>query len=416
MREHADGAPILAPGEDLLRGAISAIRRLDHSYLAVQGPPGTGKTFTTSHAILALLKAGKRIAVSSNSHKAINNLLTAVEARARETGFTFNGAKRATQGSPDSVHAGDLIKSVFNKDHVLAEHQLVGGTAFHFALPRELGAYDYLFVDEAGQVSLGNLVAMAGCARNIVLVGDQMQLPQPVQGVHPGESGLSCLDYLMRDHATVPPDRGILLNVSWRMHPDVCEFISQTIYEGRLLPHPQTSERHLVLTPSAHPILKSAGIAVLEIGHEGCTQSSLEEANAIRDLVRSLLNQSFRDEGGVVRKLALADILIVAPFNAQVNLLRKQLPDGARVGTVDKFQGQEAPVSLISMATSHGAAAPRGTEFLFNTNRLNVAVSRAQCLAVIVRGKSLLELSPGSVADLNRLDAFARADAVCGIA
>ena len=416
LREHTDGAPILAEGEDLLTGAVSAIGRLDHSYLVVQGPPGTGKTFTTSHAILALVRAGKRIAVSSNSHKAINNLLTAVEARASEAGFTFQGAKRASKGNPDSIHIGDFIKPAFAKEHVLDEHQLVGGTAFHFALPEELGAYDYLFVDEAGQVSLGNLVAMGGCARNIVLVGDQMQLPQPVQGVHPGESGLSCLDYLMRAHATVPPDRGILLNVSWRMHPDVCEFISETIYEGRLLPHPQTSQRQLMLAAGHHPVLKAPGIAVLEIDHAGCTQSSPQEAAAIGDLMRSLLDQSFRSETGVVRKLTLDDILVVAPFNAQVNLLRKQLPEGARVGTVDKFQGQEAPVSLISMATSHGADAPRGTEFLFNTNRLNVAVSRAQCLAVIVRGKNLLELSPGSVADLNRLDAFARADAVCGIA
>ncbi len=415
LTAHTAGAPILAPGDDLLGGAIDAIGRLDQSYLVVQGPPGTGKTFTTSHAILALLKAGKRVAVSSNAHKAINNLLAAVEARAQEGGFSFTGAKRATPGSADSVHLGDQIKSVFKKEHVLLEHQLVGGTAFHFAQPEELDAYDYLFVDEAGQVSLGNLVAMAGCARNIVLVGDQMQLPQPVQGVHPGDSGLSCLDYLMGEHATAPPDRGILLNVSWRMHPDVCDFISRTIYEGRLTSHPQTVQRHLVLSPDAHPILKPAGLAVLEIDHAGCTQASLEEAKAIDDLVRSLLGQSLHDKDGEVRRLTLDDILIVAPFNAQVNLLRKQLPDGARIGTVDKFQGQEAPVSLVSMATSHGADAPRGTEFLFNTQRLNVAVSRAQCLAVIVRGKDLLELSPGSVEDLNRLDAFARADAICGI-
>jgi uncharacterized protein len=415
LKKRAAGAPILAPGEDLLAGAVNAISRLDESYLVVQGPPGTGKTYTTSHAILALLKAGKRIAVSSNSHKAINNLLAAVEARAREAGFKFKGAKRASAASADSVHSGDFVKPVLAREDIRRDHQLVGGTAFHFALPEELGAYDYLFVDEAGQVSLGNLTAMGGCARNIVLVGDQMQLPQPVQGVHPGESGLSCLDFLMGEHATVPPELGVLLNVSWRMHPEVCEFISETIYEGRLAPHAQTARRRLSLTSDALAILKPAGIAVLEIDHEGRTQSSVEEAEAIRDLVRSLLRQSFQNQDEAARRLTLDDILIVAPFNAQVNLLRKVLPEGARVGTVDKFQGQEAPVSLISMTTSHGADAPRGTEFLFNTNRLNVAVSRAQCLAIIVRGKNLLELAPSSIADLNRLDAFARADVAGGL-
>ena len=273
-------------------------------------------------------------------------------------------------------------------------------------------AVDYLFVDEAGQVPLGNLVAMGGCARNIVLVGDQMQLPHPVQGVHPGESGLSCLDYLMGEHATVPPDRGILLDVSWRMHPKVCEFISETIYDGRLTSHPETAERRLVLSSDAHKALKPAGIAVLEIDHDGCMQSSLEEAAAIADLVESLTHQSFRNTDGEETPLELKDILIVAPFNAQVNVLRRRLPAGARIGTVDKFQGQEAPVVIISMATSHGADAPRGTGFLFSTNRLNVAVSRAQCLAIMVRGTKLLELAPRSVADLVRLDGFARAEAL----
>lgn len=405
------GENIVRSGPALLADAIDAVGRLDNSYLVIQGPPGTGKTYTTSHAILALLKAGKRIAVSSNSHKAINNLLAAVEERAAEANFSFVGAKRATKGNAETVFEGRFIKPAYGKDDVIPA-LLVGATAFHFAQPQELAAYDYLFVDEAGQVSLGNLVAMAGCARNIVLVGDQMQLPQPVQGVHPGDSGLSCLDYLMQNHATVPPDRGILLDVSWRMHPAVCEFISETIYEGRLTSHPETAERRLVLNEFSEPILRPAGISVLEVAHKGCTQSSFEEANAVARVVRSLLGQAVRDKTGAVRPFTLKDVLVVAPFNAQVNLLRKHLPAGARVGTVDKFQGQEASVAIVSMATSNGANAPRGTDFLFNINRLNVAVSRAQCLAIIVRGTDLLEMSPGSIEDLERLEGFARADAV----
>ena len=410
LRGRAAGDAILGEGADLVEGAVEAIGALQDSYLVVQGPPGTGKTYTTSHAILSLLQEGKRVAVSSNSHRAINNLLAEVEKRATKDGVSFAGAKRASKSQRESAHDGPFVTSVFDSGDVQAHHQLVGATAYHLALPDELGAYDYLFVDEAGQVSLGNLVAMAGCAKNIVLIGDQMQLPQPVQGVHPGQSGLSCLDYLMEDHATVPPDRGILLDVSWRMHPEVCRFISDAFYDGRLHAHPTAAERCLVLRDDAHPILRPVGLRVLEVDHTGCTQSSLEEARAIAALIRSLLEQSACEETGTVRPMTLNDILVVAPFNAQVNLLHKHLPAGSNIGTVDKFQGQEAMVSIVSMTTSDGAQAPRGTEFLFSANRLNVAVSRAQCLTVLVRSARLLDLSPGSVGDLERMDGFAHAD------
>jgi uncharacterized protein len=406
----AKGQPILTDGQDLVSGTVDAVARLDNSYLVIQGPPGTGKTYTTSHAILALLKAGKRVAVSSNSHKAINNLLSAIQARASEVVFVFEGAKKASSTNSDSGFDSDNIESVFYSDDITPDYHLVGGTAYHFATEGESCAYDYLFVDEAGQVALGHLVAMASCTRNIVLIGDQMQLPQPVQGVHPGYSGFSCLDYLMEGHATVPPDRGILLNVSWRMHPDVCRFISDAFYDSRLVPEQHNVERYLVLDKTAHPILKPSGLAVADIEHTGCTQSSIEEAKFISDLIQSLLTQSFRDKKGVVHPISLADILVVAPFNLQVNLLRRHLPEGARVGTVDKFQGQEAPVTIVSMTTSNGADAPRGTDFLFNANRLNVALSRAQCLAILVRGRDLLEVSPGTIDDIFRLDNFARAE------
>ena len=412
IRGLAPGAPIIAPEAPLVEAATAAIQQLEASHLAMQGPPGTGKTYTTSHAILALLLDGKRVAVSSNSHKAINNVLAAIEERAREAGVSFVGAKRATKGNAETVYAGEFISPAYSKDEVTGDFQLVGATAFHLSLPEELGQYDYLFVDEAGQVALGNLVAMSGCARNIVLVGDQMQLPQPVQGTHPGESGLSCLDYLMQEEATVAPDRGVLLDVSWRMHPSVCEFISDAFYDGRLRSHPDAAGRRLVLKSGAHSALRSAGFSVVEVDHQGCTQSSQEEAQAVADLIASLLEQSLIDQDGAVRDVTLDDILVVAPFNAQVNVLRRALPSGARVGTVDKFQGQEAMVAIVSMATSNGANAPRGTEFLFNANRLNVALSRAKCLAILVRGSDLLELSPGTVEDLRRLDGFARADVV----
>ncbi|WP_374469926.1 TM0106 family RecB-like putative nuclease [Phenylobacterium sp.] len=397
------GRPILREGEDLVPGVVRAVRALQNSHLFIQGPPGTGKTYTSSHAILQLLKGGARVAVASNSHKAINNLLEAVEKRAEEDGFALVGVKKATRGDPETEIDGKFIANVYSSSDA-AGYPLVGGTAFHFCKSER--EFDYLFVDEAGQVCLANLVAMAGCARNIVLIGDQMQLPQPVQGVHPGETGLSCLDYLLQGRATVPPELGVLLNISWRMHPGVCSLISEAVYEGRLSSH-ATAEARAVLVEG----FPGAGVVHMPIAHEGCRQASRQEAEAIADLVQRLLSGRFRDEYGEERAMELADVLVVAPYNLQVNLLKEHLPQGIRVGTVDKFQGQEAPVVVVSMATSRGSDAPRGTEFLFNKNRLNVAISRAMCLAFVVASDRLLEGAGGTVADLARLDLIARIEA-----
>jgi len=403
------GAPIVDPSGDLLDGTIEAVRRLDRSSLIIQGPPGTGKTYTTARAIVALLRDGKRVGVSSNSHKAIINVLEAIQAHADETGFDFRGVKKGTRGDDETAYVSRCVQTVFSSKDVTDDFQLVGGTAYHFAGDEPL-AFDYLFVDEAGQVALGNLIAMAPSASNLVLVGDQMQLPQPVQGVHPGESGLSCLDYAMQDHATVATDRGVLLNVSRRMHPEVCGFISDAFYEGRLLAHPSTAQRSLHIGSHCSVGLRPNGISVVEVVHSGCTQSSTEEARTVRELYDDLVRSKFA-EGGKERRLQIDDILVVSPYNMQVSLLKRALPPGARVGTVDKFQGQEAPVVIVSMATSLGGEAPRGTEFLFNRNRLNVAISRAQCLAILVRSDRLLETPSLAKDDLPRLDVLARADA-----
>lgn len=411
LKDRTLGGQILTPGGNLLEGSIDAMAQLDSSYLIVQGPPGTGKTYTVAHAIVSLLKAGKRIAVASNSHKAIKNLLEEVERRATEASFSFVGGKKANKGNHDQAFDGRYITTFLDAGKEPRGANLLAGTAYYLSRPDQLDAFDYLFVDEAGQVSLGNLMAMGGCARNIVLIGDQMQLAQPVQGVHPGQSGQSCFEYLVQGEPTVPPERGILLDVSWRMHSDVCAFVSDAFYNGRLKAHPDNDERRLILDGHADPALKPFGLAVLEVDHQGCAQVSVEEARRISQLVASLLTQQLREIDGSQRALTLEDILVVAPFNAQVNVLKRHLPEGARVGTVDRFQGQEAPVTIISMAVSNGADAPRGSEFLFSPNRLNVAISRAQCLAVLVRGNNLLEMAPSGVDDLMRLEAFARADA-----
>jgi predicted RecB family nuclease len=400
--------PILKEDEDLVAGALRAVRDLDHSYLFIQGPPGTGKTYTASHVIVDLVKSGARVAISSNSHKAIHNLLEGVETRASEAGVRFDGVKKASHGDPDSEFQGRQISNIYASGDAKPFHQLVAGTVFHFCSAPNQGPFDYLFVDEAGQVCLANLMAMGACARNIVLVGDQMQLPQPVQGVHPGETGLSCLDYLLQGRATVPPEQGILLNVTWRMHPKLCSLISDAIYDGRLVAHPTTALREVL----GIELLPPAGVMYLPVAHEGCRQSSVEEANIVARLVAELMASFFRDKDGTERQIGLDDILVVAPYNMQVNLLKANLPAQARVGTVDKFQGQEAVVVIISMATSNGAEAPRGTEFLFNRNRLNVAISRAKCLAIMVCGELLLDASVVAIEDLVRLDLLARVEAL----
>ena len=411
LRGRQGGQPIRAPGEPLTDAVARAAMDLDGSYLIIQGPPGTGKTYTAAHAIVTLLQGGKRVGVSSNSHKAINKLLGEVEKHAEIAGFRFHGAKKGNKDAPETEYNGAHIATIFDSKDTSPAHRLVGGTVFHFCREDQRQAYDYLFVDEAGQVSLGNLVAMAGAAANIVLVGDQMQLPQPVQGVHPGETGLSSLEYLLEDKATVPDNRGILLNETRRLHPSLCSFISDAIYDGRLTAHASTATRRLEVRPGAGAAIRDAGLSFVPVAHEGCTQSSRPEAEAIAGLIGTLCAQSLV-RGDVVRPLTPADILVVAPYNLQVNLLKEVLPQGVQIGTVDKFQGQEAPVVIVSMTTSKGADAPRGTEFLFNPNRFNVAISRAECLAIVVHGTELLDGAWTKIDDLRRLNLFAHAEAV----
>jgi len=403
-----NGGPLVQPEESLVEACTLRALALDDSLLFIQGPPGSGKTYTSAQVILALITAGKRVGVSSNSHKAINNLLEKVEELAREKGITFTGIKKASEQDPESFLKGDLIGDTTDNEVVeLGGWDLIGGTAYLFARPNMTGAADYLFVDEAGQVSLGNMLAMAGAAKNIVLVGDQMQLSQPIQGAHPGESGLSALDYFLQGEATIAPDKGILLDTSWRMHPSICSFISEAVYDGRLKAHPDCSRQELLIEGSAHPSLKRRGISIVEMAHEGCSQSSEEEALVTRDLIDALIGTQFVDREGQTSSIGLKNILVVAPYNAQVNLLRARLPDGTRVGTVDKFQGLEAEVVIVSLATSTPDDLPRHVDFFYSKNRLNVAISRARTLALVLMNPRLLELDATSVEHLRMVNTLA---------
>jgi predicted RecB family nuclease len=398
MKDIRQENAIVRPGQDLIKEIIDAANRLDRSYLFIQGPPGAGKTFTGSHLITALIKKGFRVGVSSNSHKAINNLLEAVEKRAQEEGFRFAGVKKSTFGDPDSFFNGRFIRDEKDKQAAICSRaDMLAGTAWLFSDPDLDQTLDYLFVDEAGQVSLANLVAMATSAKNIILLGDQMQLQQPIRGIHPGHSGESALDYMLQGEATISEDRGVFLPVTWRMHEDICRFISDAVYDGRLRPAPRNENQKLLLGPNVHSALKETGIRFIPVHHEGCSQRSEAEAELVKEIYLNLLEQFYKDRENDQHRLQTKDILVVSPYNMQVNLLKQTLPEGARVGTVDKFQGQEAQVVIFSMATSSGEDLPRHMGFLFSKNRLNVALSRAKCLAILVANPKLLAINCNTV-------------------
>lgn len=383
IRTVSPGSPIITAASAALPQIIAVAKALNNSYLFIQGPPGSGKTYTGSHLIAALLQSGKRIAVSSNSHKAINNLLQAVDKRMKEEGATYTGMKKSSK--EEQWIDSEFIINVESDSPIVEDRpQLVAGTAWLLSKSSFRNDFDYLFIDEAGQVSLANMIAMGMCAKNLILLGDQMQLGQPIQGDHPGRSGESALDYLLNGEATIAPEMGIFLEKTYRMHPDVCRFISDAIYESRLVSDESTFGQALVLDENAHPALKPTGIRYLPVEHDACSQKSAEEAGVVSELVANLLTQRYRNKEGNIKPITLNDILIVAPYNMQVNLLKRILPNGARVGTVDKFQGQEAEVVIVSMATSSQDYLPRNIDFLFSKNRLNVAISRARCLSILI--------------------------------
>ena len=409
LGNHRAGEQLVEPQEDTVKASVRIARDMVESTLCIQGPPGTGKTFTASHMIVSLLKDGKSIGVTSNSHNAILNVMAAC---AETTSGELTAIKAG--GDPDDpvfekypgiqyVGGGPDAAAAFNGG-------LIGGTAWLFARPEMANQLDYLFVDEAGQVSIANLAGMCHATKNIVLIGDQMQLGQPIQGSHPGESGQSLLEYLLQEHAVVPPELGVFLGETRRMHPEICSFISGCVYEGRLHSHPDTANR--VINPPANidcDAVIPAGIVFDQVPHSGNVQGSDEEADRIVQITADLLKCEHTDQKGhSLGKLQLSDVLYVAPYNLQVRKLRDRLPPGARVGSVDKFQGQEAPVVIISMCSSAGDFGTRGLQFLLNKNRLNVAVSRAKSLTIVVGDPGIAHTSVRSVSDMELVNMFCR--------
>jgi superfamily I DNA and/or RNA helicase len=282
---------------------------------------------------------------------------------------------------------------------------LAAGTAWLWSREEMIGAVDLLFIDEAAQFALANAVAVAPAADSLVLLGDPRQLEQPQQGVHPPGADVSALDHLLGGAATMPGDRGLFLEQTWRLHPEVCAFTSEIFYEGRLESRAGL-ERQILRGPEP---LAGSGLRIVPVTHRGNQGESEEEAAVVRELVRALTERCrWVDGEGVERPIGPGDILVVAPYNAQVAAISQGLERGVRVGTVDKFQGQEAPVVIYSMTTSSAADAPRGMEFLYSPNRLNVATSRARCLAVVVASPELFVPDCRTPQQMRLANAFCR--------
>jgi uncharacterized protein len=374
---------------------------VEGSYLFVQGPPGAGKTWTGARLVTYLIALGKRGAIASQSHKAIHKLLSEIEADALAEGVPLSGLKKASSGNAESYYEGSgLIETTTNADvFAEADHDLFAGTAWLLTRGELDGALGYLFVDEAGQTSLADALALGTCGRTIVLLGDPVQLAQVTQGVHPGDAGRSVLAHLLGDRATVAEDMGLFLERSFRMHPDVCRYVSDAFYEGRLY-----SAEDCATQGSSF----GTGIRWLPVEHEGNSTSSEEEAARIGIEIERLLLGTWTDAHAAEHAITEGDVMVVAPYNAQVKLLQERLPEGVAVGTVDKFQGQQAPVVFFSMASSSGADAPRGIDFLMSRNRLNVAVSRAQCLAYLVCAPALLDVDCKTVEHMRLANALCR--------
>jgi uncharacterized protein len=400
-----DDAPLNLDGEKSLAGACRVVMQLDDCYLPIQGPPGAGKTFTGAHMITELVRAGKKVGVTAVSHKVIRNLLDkAIEV----SGGDAVCGHKVGQGADGDAEASAITDFTDNKRplEALTEGQInvLGGTAWLWARGELEQSVDVLFVDEAGQMALANVLAVAPAARGLVLLGDPQQLEQPQQGSHPEGTEVSALQHVLGDHKTMPAHCGLFLPETWRLHPTICDFTSEVFYEGRLSSVPHLS-RQAVDTSVIH----GSGLWLLPVEHSGNQSSSIEEAAAVEDLVADLLagEPTWTDAAGEVHPLSLDDILIVAPYNAQVTAIGERIP-GANVGTVDKFQGQEAPIVIYSMATSSPEDAPRGMEFLYSPNRLNVATSRPRCACILVASPLLFAAQCKSPAQMKLANAFCR--------
>ena len=351
------GIALTVAADTLVEDAQTICRGLDHSILPVQGPPGSGKTYLGAQLIVDLVRQGKRVGVCANSHKVIRNLLERVLMTADELGVAVGCAAKPLEKG--DLAGTDIEETMSNPDalHAIANHaNVLGGTKYLWARVEFANAVDVLVIDEASQVALADALAVSGAAASVVYLGDPMQLEQPQQGSHPPGIGVSPLDHLLCGERTLPAAQGIFIPTTRRLHPRLCEFTSEVFYEGKLRSKVGLERQAL----AGCGAFDGAGLHVVPVQHTGNQSASQDEAEVVAGLVAQLLAGTWTNERGEVAPLTLEKILIVTPYNAQVAKLAARLPPAAHIGTVDKFQGQEAPVVIYSMATSSAEDAPRG--------------------------------------------------------
>jgi uncharacterized protein len=399
--------PISVPSDhNTLDYAYKIVESLNNSYLPIQGPPGAGKSYTGSHLIEHLLKKGKKIGVSAISHKVITGLLSSTK---KLVGDKYQIIQKVGDTSLDYSYQvttkNQDCESLANGDDPV----VIGGTSWLFARDDMEDTLDYLFIDEGGQLSLANLLSISRSAKNLIILGDCQQLEQPIQASHPDGADLSALEYIQGDHATIQEDRGLFLEKTFRLHPDICSFNSELFYENRLKAT-EGNEKQIIEGP-----MKIKPLMYQEVSHNGNSNYALEEVDYIAELIKKLTDQKHtytlfnNDKNETETKtLTLKDIMVIAPYNAQVQRLKDKLPDDVEIGTVDKFQGREAPLVIYSVTTSSPENAPRGMDFLYSQSRLNVASSRAQCSFIMVANKEVFEASCKSPAQMKLANAYCR--------
>jgi predicted RecB family nuclease len=398
-----EGAELLS-GESVANGAIRIALNLDKSILPIQGPPGAGKTYTGAKMIIELIKAKKKIGVTAISHRVITTLFEKVKELSEKENFKVRFAHKVTNKMdymPEWVEQIKESKKVLDAINLGA---IVGGTAWLWCSDDFSETVDYLFIDEAGQMSLSQALAASRAARNIVLLGDPQQLEQPQRGSHPEGSDVAALTYLLEGSQTMPKSKGLFLDVTYRMHPKVSRFTSEMFYERKLKSLPGL-EKQII---SGGTLFDGAGLFHVPVSHTGNQNSSDHEVETISKIVAHLLQSAhWTDAESKTRKIAVDDILIVAPYNAQVAALIEEIP-GVQIGTVDKFQGKEAPVVIYSMTSSTVQDAPRGMTFLFSPNRLNVATSRAKSTCILVSSPRILEPECHSIQQMKWANSLCR--------
>ncbi len=400
------GQALHRDGETTVDAAVRLCAHLDGGTFPIQGPPGAGKTFTGAHMICELVRLSKTVGITANSHKVIRNLIDEVIKVADKKGIDLHCCQK-----PDEIEDPQPRLTFAKKSEDLdaalgTSAQVGGGTAWHWAREEAAGSVDVLFVDEAAQMCLADVLAVSQAAKTIVLIGDPQQLDQPRQGTHPDGTDVSALDHILAGEQTIPPDKGLFLEETWRLHPAICAYTSELFYEGKLRSKPGLE---IQVIKGAFSPVGGAGLRFLPVAHYGNQNSSPEEAAAVAELVIGILESkaSWVDRDGTEQSVTLEDIVIITPYNAQAFEIQERLP-GARVGTVDKFQGQQAPITIYSTATSSYADAPRGMEFLYSLNRLNVATSRAKCLSIIVGAPAIFEAACRTPRQIQLANAFCR--------